>query len=605
MKKTKTLIPLIAMLAMLASCGNTASSLETSSMGESQDTPAESSTIDASDDSGSGSSSSSRESSTEPEGSELAMQLELLSLGYDVDITLDDGYCGSIALNDEGVRLAYDGEEATHYVPEALEDEPGTWVDYVAEAYIDLSNEVVTDVYYWMEWDSIYLNFFSMLTEEDFVSLGNGIYVFYPEEDDFRSEYASCQLTLETADPSDISEIVLSLSDGEMTEMTIAAGSNTYVAFVNALGGEVDTLLKPYEGESIEEIDDIVSKIQEGNYTLREEYLFEDESGEYVVDDDYTSDIFVSDSLAYDGWYELGYMEYEEGVYELAPVTDENGTTWYVNTDFYGYSWWDMVGGCRISSKLFEETLAEGTYSLISDIPCLHADVASYDPYASGYVTDLIVTINEDGSLSLTCDYDGDYLITVTYYDIGTTVLPDETLTKANVCMIKMGDYYDSICDIADKGYDFATGLGTDDRNLWKAAFECVDLPYYGLDGVAFGKAEGFDPFLADHDAETTTPYSIYIKYLYAYYDEDYEGYYYDFAYFYFAEYMYEHGFEETYEESEDGEGYYVYTAPFEYGSETHTVSIVDLGACTTGSDTTIVDELFIVKIDMALPSEA
>ncbi len=600
MEKTKTLVPMIALLAMLASCGNTGSSLETGSSGESRDSAVESSTIERSDDEGSPSSSP-----IEPERSELALQLELLSLGYDVDITCNDVFFGSIALNWEGVSIAYDGEDTVHYVPEALEDEPGTWTDYVAKAYINLANEVETDVYSWMEWDSLYLNFFSMLTEEDFVSLGNGTYLFSPEEDDFRNEYAACQLTLESADPDDIFEITLSLTDGKATEIVVATGNDTYVASINALGEEVDTLPRPYEGEAISAIDDIVSRIREGNYTLREEYLFEDDSGEYVVDDDYTSDIYVDDGLAYDGWYELGYMEYDEGVYELAPVTDENGTVWYVNTDFHGYSWWDMVGGCRISSRLFEATDTQGTYSLIKDMPGLYPDVSSYDPYASGYVTDLTVTIGEEGSLALTCDYDGEYLITVTYYDIGTTLLPDDTLSKANVHMITMGDYYEDICSIADSGYDFATGLGTEDRNLWKKAFECIDLPYYGLDGVAYGKAEGFDPFLADYDGDTSVPYSIYIKYLYAFYDEDYGDYYYDFAYFYFAEYMYEHGFEETYEEVDDGEGYYVYTTGFEYGEEEHTVSIVDLGCYYTSSDKSIVDELFIVKIDMALPSKA
>ncbi len=583
MKKAKTLIPLVAMLALLASCSSSGASSSISS----SDTSGESSLSDQSYES-----SESDETGGSSVTATIGSYLGLLSSGYDADVYVNDEPLGNIALNSEGVAVTYDGEDTYYYVPEEEDD-----IVYVAESCLNLANEEETDLYYWMEWDSYYLNLFSLLTEEDFVSLNEGVYAFYPEEGDERCDFASIQLTLEYADSSDITDITIDLAE---EEITVVAAGDTYTVHVNATGDEVDPLIHPYQGESISEIDTAVSKIQEGNYTLREEYLFLDDTEEdYIVDDSYTSDIYVDDGLAYDGWYELGYTAYDEGVYELTPVTDGDSTLWYVNTDFYGYTWFDMVGGCRISSELFESTGTDGEYSLIQGIDGLYADVAAYDPYASGGVDSITVTVGENNSIVLTCDYDGEYLIRVTYYNVGATSLPDDTLTKENVRLLKLSDYSESIVS-SSANYDFATGLGTSDTALWNAAFECVDLPYYGFDGYGFGKAEGFDPFLGSYGNDVT-PYSLYVKYLYAYYEEEDETYYYDYAWFYFAEYLIYHGFEETYETPEGSEdGYYVYTTSFEYNSQQHTLTLVDLGAYTTSSTETA-DELFILKIDMEL----
>ena len=591
MKKAKKLIPLAILLALLASCADVSSTIDTGSEGTMSSEP---SVSDSMDDQGPTEQSENTEN-------ELSSRLEELSAGFDIDISVYGESYGRLALEDDGVMVELAGDDPVYYIPE----EGDNGETYVANAHLNLANEIETKVYT-NTWDSMWTNVFSLLAEDDFHNLSAGVYTAYIDETSVIASLAITQLSLNAAE--DALEIILVFEEGNVTRIELVSEEDSIIATVNALGEDVDATLKPYAGESLDEIDDILAKLGNGNFTVTEEYLMIGNSGDYEVNDEYTSFIQVNGKYALDSGGN-GYVQYDEGVYALMPYvyTDGNGadqTAWYVGIDFYGDTMPDVAGSCNISSSLFEAGRKEGTY-VLRDVSGLVADIVSYDPFMSSYeLSSITVTIGEE-SIQLTSVLYFGLEIRVTYSDIGTTDVSDILNDGSEISMINMGDYYGDVYEAASAGYDFGTSLGTDDVNLWQYAFGCIDLPYYGFGGISTFSI-GVDSFVT---IETYSQYMLSIGILY-----DGNGWY------YFEEYMLNHGYEETTVKPGDGYAYNVFTTSFEYpdwvtdengdyvdadndgnydydGYEKHTVSVVDSGFYTTADDGTGY-YIYLIKID-------
>ncbi len=102
------------------------------------------------------------------------------------------------------------------------------------------------------------------------------------------------------------------------------------------------------------------------------------------------------------------------------------------------------------------------------------------------------------------------------------------------------------------------------------------------------------DAFITGYDANySLTPCICYNYKKLTTYDRCY-------GWYYFESYLVNHGFEESVVYGLDGYEYYVYTAEFEYGEETHTVTLVE-GGLGYSNDYTYYEARYYVKIDMDL----
>ena len=307
MKKAKKLIPLAILLALLASCADVSSTIDTGSEGTMSSEP---SVSDSMDDQGPTEQSENTEN-------ELSSRLEELSAGFDIDISVYGESYGRLALEDDGVMVELAGDDPVYYIPE----EGDNGETYVANAHLNLANEIEAKVYT-NTWDSMWTNVFSLLAEDDFHNLSAGVYTAYIDETSVIASLAITQLSLNAAE--DALEIILVFEEGNVTRIELVSEEDSIIATVNALGEDVDATLKPYAGESLDEIDDILAKLGNGNFTVTEEYLMIGNSGDYEVNDEYTSFIQVNGKYALDSGGN-GYVQYDEGVYALMPYvyTDE------------------------------------------------------------------------------------------------------------------------------------------------------------------------------------------------------------------------------------------------------------------------------------------
>ncbi len=604
MKKVKVLVPLIAALALLASCGGTSSSAESSS-GTSSETPVESSVIDGSSDTGesTGGESTGGESSEEPSSTapsvELTQdQIDALASGYAIDISVDDTPYGSLALNATGATIGYGDYGTYYYVPEEVMDQAtGTSETYVAEAWLNLANEVETEATEYT-WASMWTNVWSLLSVDDFSKLNTGVYQVYLDDLENATaveNYAIIQLGLQTI--PDVSDITVTTDGESITSIDVAAADGTVITdTVTAVGDAVETSIAPATGDSISAIDDMIGALDNMDYQMTEEYAFlDEETGEYVVDSDYTYSIYVDGGVyAYDG---DGYIQLTSGVEYVTIPT--NSTYWYVGTIFYGYTLAELlylIDDWQISSVLFEETETEGTYALRDDVPGLAADMGYYDAYMEGYTADdLTITVGTD-SIVFTAMLDSETQYIVSYTGIGSTDISSVLGSSTSIYRRSLANYYNSIVGYAST-YDFTAVLGTDDQDLWYYAFYYVYLPLYGLGTVSFFDASN-DPFT---DSDDITDNSRTVSPMYDIY-----------TYSWFEMYLYMHGYSrETV--TLDGYTYYVYTYEFSYTptdedgnagtTETHTVSVYRNGYYlpSTAYFSSGYGYIYDVKIDLNL----
>ncbi len=579
MKKVKALVPLIAALALLASCDATSSSADSGSA------DAGSSDVDS--------------------GSELASALAELSNGFDIDISVNGAAYGSLALNDEGAVVEYDGESEVHYIPEAVADESGASEDYVAQAYVNLANEVETEVYA-VTWDSMWANIFSMLSEDDFDKLSGDTYSAYLDEGSDLESYAITQLSLGAA--ADALEIQITLADGSPSEISLSTtAGDEIIASVSAAGDAVDTSVAPATGDSIAAIDNAIASLASLDYTVTEEYaIWDDEAADYVVYDDYTSWIMVDDATYAMTSTGEGYVAWEaDGTYGV----DYIDCAWISGYWVYGaeieettlYDWTGLIENWSIASLLFEETDVAGTYALRSDVPVL-AELSYFDPMdTSSSTSDLTLSIGSDGSMVFTATMSDSYQIIVSYSDIGSTDL--SSYLSADTAVYEMTMYNTGITNYfsyyASMGYDMYTSIGSSDSNVIAYAMRNVPLPVYGIYGY------GFFNYTWDTFTEGLTEDSLVVGLEYGYYD---------YAYYYFQQYLNLSGYERSTITDLDGEEYYAWTLAFNapagytydedgnatgYVYEEHTISVIQLGAYYTDETYSDVDVVYILKIDM------
>ncbi len=135
--------------------------------------------------------------------------------------------------------------------------------------HLNPADEMETKVYA-DTWDSMWTNVFSLLAKDDFKKLMAGVYTAYIDETSEIASHAIAWLSLNAA--KEALEIMPVFEEGNVTRIE---------RFDHCDGQCVDAALKPYVGEPIDEIDNLLSKPATGNFTVTEEYLMIGNSGDY------------------------------------------------------------------------------------------------------------------------------------------------------------------------------------------------------------------------------------------------------------------------------------------------------------------------------------